>query len=154
MGWDRDMTAGRIRTWVPVGTWTRIWCERCSLLRRCATAPPTRQKSDSSADMSRSRLEQAIMSLVEVYEEYAGKDDKKHQLSQAELAELLQKELASPEFQGKIDPEDIQEAMSKLDKNHDGEVNFREFGMMVGLLARGVYRHKRGKGKGKKKDNE
>ncbi|XP_041962721.1 S100 calcium binding protein W [Alosa sapidissima] len=104
--------------------------------------------------MSRSRLEQAIMSLVEVYEEYAGKDDKKHQLSQAELAELLQKELASPEFQGKIDPEDIQEAMSKLDKNHDGEVNFREFGMMVGLLARGVYRHKRGKGKGKKKDDE
>ncbi|XP_062393756.1 S100 calcium binding protein W [Sardina pilchardus] len=102
--------------------------------------------------MSRSKLETAIISLVEVYEEYAGKDEKKFQLSQAELAELFEKELASPEFQGKIDPEDIQAAMSKLDKNHDGEVNFREFGQMVGLLARGVFRKKRGKGKGKKDD--
>ncbi|XP_042562156.1 protein S100-A6-like [Clupea harengus] len=77
------------------------------------------------------------------------RDDQKFQLSQKELGELLQTELSSPEFQGKIDPEDIQEAMSKLDKNHDGEVNFGEFARMVGVLARGLFRAKRGKGKKK-----
>ena len=33
MGWDWEMTAGRTRIWVPVGTRTRMWYERCSLLR-------------------------------------------------------------------------------------------------------------------------
>lgn len=45
-----------------------------------------------------SKLEKAIVALVEVYEEYAQKDDKKFQLSQAELAELIEKELSSEEF--------------------------------------------------------
>ncbi|KAG5267969.1 hypothetical protein AALO_G00227980 [Alosa alosa] len=33
------MTTGRIRTWVPVGTRTHSWHERCSLLRHSATPP-------------------------------------------------------------------------------------------------------------------
>ncbi|KAK0155857.1 R-spondin-2 [Merluccius polli] len=36
MGWDREMTAGRTRTWVPVATRTRSWHERCSLLHHSA----------------------------------------------------------------------------------------------------------------------
>ncbi|XP_063054335.1 S100 calcium binding protein W [Engraulis encrasicolus] len=100
--------------------------------------------------MSKSKLETAIVSIVEVYEEYAQKDDQKFQLSQAELRELLEKELNSPELQGKVDPEDIEEAMGKLDKNHDGNVNFGEFSRMVAVLARGLWRAKTGKGKKKK----
>ena len=46
-----------------------------------------------------SRLEKAVVSIVEVFEEYAGKDDEKHQLSSGELQELLQKEISNPEFQ-------------------------------------------------------
>ena len=44
-----------------------------------------------------SKLEKAIVSLVEVYEEYAQKDDQKFQLSQKELGELLQTELSRSE---------------------------------------------------------
>lgn len=94
-----------------------------------------------------SRLEKAICSIVEVFEEYAGQDDKKRQLSSAELQQLLQKEMSNPEFKGKIDPEDIQEAMESLDKNHDGEINFREFSRCVSMLALGYFRKKHGKGK-------
>ena len=44
-------------------------------------------------------MEKAVVSIVEVFEEYAGQDDKKRQLSFSELQELLQKEMSSPEFQ-------------------------------------------------------
>ncbi|NP_001135072.1 S100-A5 [Salmo salar] len=95
-----------------------------------------------------SRLEKAIVSMVEVFEEYATKD-KNRQLSGTELAELMKKELASPEFHGKVEPAVLQEAMTNLDKNHDGEINFREFSMFLATLARGYYRA-RNKGKGNK----
>ena len=45
--------------------------------------------------------------------------------------------------------EDLNEAMELLDKNHDGEVNFREFSRCVAALAKGYYKQKRGKGKKK-----
>ncbi|KAL6489343.1 hypothetical protein MHYP_G00030840 [Metynnis hypsauchen] len=101
-----------------------------------------------------SKLEQAIVSIVEVFEEYAGKDDKKRELSNAELSELIKKQLCSPDFKDKIDKEDIAEALDKIDKNHDGQVNFREFSQCVALLARGYFRKKHDKGKGKDKGNQ
>ncbi|KAJ8005019.1 hypothetical protein DPEC_G00142300 [Dallia pectoralis] len=96
-----------------------------------------------------SNLEKAILCMVDVFEQYATKDDKKHQLSSAELADLMNKELAGPEFKGKVDTDVIDEAISKLDKNHDGETNFREFSMFLATLARGYYRATK-KGKGNK----
>ncbi|XP_036790494.1 protein S100-A5-like [Oncorhynchus mykiss] len=96
-----------------------------------------------------SRLEKAIVSMVEVFEEYATKDDKNRQLSGTELAELMKKELVIPEFHGKVEPAVLQEAMTNLDKNHDGEINFREFSMFLATLARGYY-IARNKGKGNK----
>ncbi|NP_001291058.1 S100 calcium binding protein W isoform X1 [Esox lucius] len=94
-----------------------------------------------------SQLEKAIISMVEVFDEYARKDDKKNQLSSAEMAKLMNKELAGPEFNGKVDQKVIDEALEKLDKNHDGETNFREFSMFLATLARGYYRAtKTGKG--------
>ncbi|XP_030639528.1 S100 calcium binding protein W [Chanos chanos] len=101
-----------------------------------------------------SRLENAILAVVEVFEEYAGRDDKKQQLSNAELEELLKKELSNPEFKSKIDPGEVDEVMNMLDKNHDGQVNFREFSMCIATLARGYYKKRNGKGKGKGKDKD
>ena len=45
-----------------------------------------------------SKLEKAILSMVEVFEEYAGRDDKKRELSGAELSELLKSQLSSTDF--------------------------------------------------------
>ncbi|KAI4877875.1 hypothetical protein NFI96_033314 [Prochilodus magdalenae] len=96
-----------------------------------------------------SKLEKAIVAIVEVFEEYASTDDKKGQLSNAELSELIKNQLSSPDFKDKIDQDDIQEALVNIDRNHDGEVNFREFSQCVALLAKGYFRKKHGKGKAK-----
>lgn len=45
-----------------------------------------------------SKLEQAIVAIVEVFEEFAGKDDKKSQLSKSELSELIKSQLSSGAF--------------------------------------------------------
>lgn len=61
-------------------------------------------------------------------------------------------------FQDKINAVDIEEAMEMLDKNHDGEVNFREFCRCVSVLAKCYYQKKTGKGgkrgKGKEKEED
>lgn len=44
------------------------------------------------------KLERAIAAIVEVFEEYAGKDEDKKKLSNAELAELIKCQMTSPEF--------------------------------------------------------
>ncbi|KAK7147468.1 hypothetical protein R3I94_010101 [Phoxinus phoxinus] len=94
-----------------------------------------------------SKLEKAIVAIVEVFEEYAGTDEKKSQLSNAELGELIKAQLSSPEFKDKVDPENIKEVMEELDKNHDGEVNFREFSQCISGLAKAYYMKKHGKEK-------
>ncbi|CAL9705709.1 unnamed protein product [Knipowitschia caucasica] len=107
-----------------------------------------------------SRLEQIITTMVEVFMEYAAEEEggKKGQLSTNELKLLLEKEIQSQDFKDKINAEDIEEAMGKLDKNHDGEINFREFTTCISMLAK-CYFHKKtgrggrkGKGKGKEED--
>lgn len=103
------------------------------------------------------RLENVITSIYEIFMEYADGDDegKKKQLNNNELKTLLEKEIQSPELKDKISAEAINEAMEMLDKNHDGEVNFREFCRCVCVLAKCYYQFKNGKGckKGKSKDD-
>lgn len=132
------------------------------------------------------RLEEAIQNIVEVFLEYAGDDPKKPKLCQEELKNMLENEIKSPEIrvrdtghwhdtetserllseilfnhdgvfpQEQITADDIEEAMQKLDKNHDGEVNFREFSRCVMDLAKSLYHNKTGRGgkKGRGKGNE
>ncbi len=49
-----------------------------------------------------SKLEKAIVAIVEVFEEYAGTDDQKTQLSNAELGQLMKAQITSPEFKVRI----------------------------------------------------
>ncbi|KAM3614532.1 uncharacterized protein V6R79_015806 [Siganus canaliculatus] len=104
------------------------------------------------------RLEQVIINIVDVFLDYAGDEGKKCQLNKDELKTVLEKEIQSPELKDQINAEDIEEAMSMLDKNHDGEVNFREFCKCVCVLAKTYYQKKTGKGgkknKGKGKEGE
>lgn len=45
-----------------------------------------------------SKLETAIVAIVEVFAQYAGTDDDKKKLSNAELSNLIKDQLSSPEF--------------------------------------------------------
>ncbi|XP_019965829.1 protein S100-G-like [Paralichthys olivaceus] len=101
------------------------------------------------------RLDQVITNIVDIFLEYADNDEgKKPQLNKEELKKVLQQEIQSPELKGKVNADDIEEAMQMLDKNHDGEVNFREFCRCVSDLAKCYYNKKTGKGGKKSKGKE
>ncbi|XP_017340854.1 S100 calcium binding protein W [Ictalurus punctatus] len=93
-----------------------------------------------------SKLEKAIVAILEMFEEYAGTDSD-NQLSNEELSARIMCQLRSPEFQSKVDQEDIYEALQKMDKSHNGQVNFKEFSQSVAILAQGFVKYGKGKGK-------
>ncbi|XP_023117486.1 S100 calcium binding protein W [Amphiprion ocellaris] len=102
------------------------------------------------------RLDSVITNIVEVFIEYAEEEGKgkKHKLSKEELKSVLDHEIQSSELKGEINTDDIEQAMEMLDKNHDGEVNFREFCRCVCDLAKCYYQKKTGRGGKKGKGNE
>uniref|UniRef100_UPI0037E967FA S100 calcium binding protein W n=1 Tax=Semicossyphus pulcher TaxID=241346 RepID=UPI0037E967FA len=100
------------------------------------------------------RLDQVITNIVEVFMEYADDEGRKRQLSKEELKLVLEKEIQSPELKEKLNCADIEEAMAMLDKNHDGEVNFREFCRCVCVLAKCYFDKQKGKGCKKAKSKE
>ncbi|KAM8870229.1 S100 calcium binding protein W isoform 1-T2 [Spinachia spinachia] len=97
------------------------------------------------------RLDQVITNIVDIFLDYADDEGKgkKKKLNKEELKKVLEKEIQTPELKDQIKAEDIEEAMNMLDKNHDGEINFREFCRCVSVLAKCHYQKKTGKG-GKK----
>ncbi|XP_015805912.3 protein S100-A6 isoform X1 [Nothobranchius furzeri] len=92
------------------------------------------------------RLDQVITSIVNIFIQYADDEGNKGQLNKEELKKLLEQEIQSPELKDKISANDIEEAMEMLDKNHDGEVNFREFCRCVSDLAKCYYHKQTGRG--------
>uniref|UniRef100_A0A8C6TZZ6 EF-hand domain-containing protein n=1 Tax=Neogobius melanostomus TaxID=47308 RepID=A0A8C6TZZ6_9GOBI len=80
------------------------------------------------------RLENIITSIHDIFMEYADDGGNKKQLNPEELKNLLEKEIQSPELKDKISVDAINEAMEMIDKNRDGEVNFREFCRCVCVL--------------------
>ncbi|KAI5105856.1 hypothetical protein C0J45_3553, partial [Silurus meridionalis] len=97
-----------------------------------------------------SKLEKCIVALVEVFEEYAGKDEDKMKLSNAELGALVKGQLS--EFQSKIDPEELKDVLQKIDKNRDGQVSYKEFSQFVAQLSQGYFKKKYCKDKCKGKN--
>uniref|UniRef100_A0A8C6WEX9 EF-hand domain-containing protein n=1 Tax=Neogobius melanostomus TaxID=47308 RepID=A0A8C6WEX9_9GOBI len=89
----------------------------------------------------KSRVSDAIATLVAVFHEYASKDSEEgkdsgknasmdqFKLSKNELKELVQKEL---DMDNVKDPAKLDELMKELDEDGDGQVDFFEF---VGLVA-------------------
>lgn len=51
-----------------------------------------------------SKLEPVVLSLVELFQDYSGREEKKGQLSPKEFKELLQKELSLPELKVSVRP--------------------------------------------------
>ncbi|EAW53308.1 S100 calcium binding protein A3, isoform CRA_b [Homo sapiens] len=79
-------------------------------------------------------LEQAVAAIVCTFQEYAGRCGDKYKLCQAELKELLQKELATwtpTEFREC----DYNKFMSVLDTNKDCEVDFVEYVRSLACLC-------------------
>ncbi|KAM3613555.1 uncharacterized protein V6R79_001324 [Siganus canaliculatus] len=79
-------------------------------------------------------MESAIGVLVTQFKVYAGSDGSSDTLSKEEFHRLVQSEL--PNFVKTAgDPAAMDQLMSSLDKNNDGELNFLEFWQLIGHLA-------------------
>lgn len=115
------------------------------------------------------RLEDSIKNIVELFVEYADGDGK---LNKDELKNMMEKEIQNPELkvrltcnchpvffhwhtftqtfckmQSKIAAGDFEKAMGRMDRNRDGEINFREFLMCLSFMAKCYYQKKTGKGR-------
>ncbi|XP_028985078.1 toll-like receptor 18 [Betta splendens] len=81
-----------------------------------------------------SNLQKAMLGLIAVFHSYSGKEGDKYKLSKAELKTLLHNELGN--FQeASNDPLVVEKIMNDLDENHDGEVDFQEFVVLVAALT-------------------
>ncbi|XP_049439048.1 protein S100-A11-like [Epinephelus fuscoguttatus] len=79
-------------------------------------------------------MESAIGVLVAQFKAHAGSDGSSDTLSRDEFHRLVKSEL--PSFvKNAADPTAIDQLMSSLDNNNDGELNFLEFWQLIGHLA-------------------
>ncbi|KAM6994295.1 protein S100-P-like [Tautogolabrus adspersus] len=79
-------------------------------------------------------MESAIGVLVSQFKAYAGSDGSSDTLSRDEFHRLVKSQL--PNFVTNAgDSTAIDQLMSSLDKNNDGEVSFLEFWQLIGHLA-------------------
>ncbi|KAK6460824.1 protein S100-A1-like [Huso huso] len=90
-----------------------------------------------------SQLELVLGSVIDLFRIYAELEGDRTKLSRGELQRLLQAELTGP--LGKdVGPSFVDELLHMLDTNQDGEVDLKEFGGLIGIMAMGYS----GKGKG------
>ncbi|XP_072250333.1 protein S100-A6-like [Leuresthes tenuis] len=89
------------------------------------------------------RMEQTIQNIVDLFVEYADGDGK---LNKEELKQLVEKEIQNPELKAKLLAADFDKAMGRIDKNRDGQINFREFLKCLSMMAMRYYCKKTGKG--------
>lgn len=113
-------------------------------------------------------MEKAIKDIVDMFLEYANGDGK---LSKDELKKMIEKEIQNPELkvsdpcsctchhlmqlcwldqfshQAKICAVDFDKAMKRMDKNRDGEIDFKEFLKCMSSMAKCYHHKKKGNGK-------
>uniref|UniRef100_A0A8C5GBY4 Protein S100-A1-like n=2 Tax=Gouania willdenowi TaxID=441366 RepID=A0A8C5GBY4_GOUWI len=87
-------------------------------------------------------LESIITDMVAMFEEHAKGDGK---INKEEFISLIDKEIKNPEIKAKIKNMDLEKAMERMDKNRDGDIDFREFCKCVCFMAKRCYMAKAGK---------
>ncbi|KAM9776074.1 protein S100-A11 [Syngnathus typhle] len=78
-------------------------------------------------------MESAILTLVSQFKAYAGNDGSASTLSRDEFHQLVKSQLSN--FVKTGDPGAVDQLMSSLDQNNDGELTFCEFWQLIGKLA-------------------
>ncbi|XP_074836667.1 protein S100-A1 [Carettochelys insculpta] len=81
-----------------------------------------------------SQLEHAMEGLIAVFHQYSGKEGDKRKLNKRELKELLQTELGCF-LETQKDASTVDRIMQDLDADGDGEVDFKEFVVLVAALT-------------------
>ncbi|XP_049641445.1 protein S100-B [Suncus etruscus] len=81
-----------------------------------------------------SELEKAVVTLIDIFHQYSGKEGDKHKLKKSELKELINTELSH--FLEEIkEQEAVDKVMDILDSDGDGECDFQEFVAFVAMVT-------------------
>ncbi|XP_051575955.1 ictacalcin-like [Myxocyprinus asiaticus] len=81
-----------------------------------------------------SKIQPAMVLLIEAFHKYSGKEGDKNTLSKGELKELLNAELS--DFLGKsTDKSALDKIFKDLDANADGTVDFQEYVTLVACIT-------------------
>ncbi|XP_044847729.1 protein S100-A1 isoform X5 [Mauremys mutica] len=91
-------------------------------------------RTEPRAGAMASELERAMEGLISVFHNYSGKEGDKRKLSKKELKELLQTELGCF-LETQKDAGTVDGIMQDLDENGDGEVDFKEYVVLVAALT-------------------
>uniref|UniRef100_A0A3Q3D8P8 EF-hand domain-containing protein n=1 Tax=Hippocampus comes TaxID=109280 RepID=A0A3Q3D8P8_HIPCM len=75
------------------------------------------------------RLDEIVVTLSDLFDEYNNDDDKKKRLDKDEIGALLENEVNIDNFQI------ITKMLKQMDKNKDDELKLKEFGNAVTQLA-------------------
>ncbi|XP_075995431.1 protein S100-A11 [Genypterus blacodes] len=79
-------------------------------------------------------MESAISTLISQFKTYAGKDGSSSTLSKEEFSSLVTSQLPNL-VKNAGNPAEIDQLMSSLDSDNDGELTFCEFWQLIGKLA-------------------
>ncbi|XP_012684383.1 protein S100-A11 [Clupea harengus] len=79
-------------------------------------------------------MEPAINVLIAQFKTFAGKDGSSNTLSKEEFQSLVASQLTTL-VKNASDPGVIDQLMSSLDQNNDGELTFLEFWQLIGTVA-------------------
>ncbi|XP_078063327.1 protein S100-B [Mustelus asterias] len=81
-----------------------------------------------------SDLENAMVTIIETFHKYSGREGDKLKLKKAELKELINNELSN--FIGDIkDQETLDKLMESLDTDGDAECDFQEFVAFIAMAT-------------------
>ncbi|XP_054909810.1 protein S100-A11 [Poeciliopsis prolifica] len=79
-------------------------------------------------------MEAAITTIVSQFKAYAGNEGSSSTLSKDEFHKLVTSQLPNV-VKNASDPASIDQLMSSIDENNDGELTFSEFWQLIGKLA-------------------
>ncbi|XP_038605669.1 protein S100-B [Tachyglossus aculeatus] len=84
--------------------------------------------------MTMSDLEKAMITIIETFHNYSGREGDKFKLKKSELKELINNELT--QFLGEIkEQETVDKVMDTLDADGDAQCDFQEFVVFISMIT-------------------
>ncbi|XP_017280494.1 protein S100-A11 [Kryptolebias marmoratus] len=118
----------------PVMEGKRVYLEKVTVRGDRSGTPEHLLRLAPWSPSTASIMEAAINNIIAQFKVYAGNDASSNTLSKDEFHKLVTSQLSNF-VKNASDPGVIDQLMSSIDENNDGELTFSEFWQLIGKLA-------------------